>query len=823
MSRSEDSFEEYNLDNESLDSKSFEEKGDIEPMKVSDLTKKEPMKVSDLTKKLSEWNIYKAPLKDHSTIRNKRMKSPESDNIRSLMSRSGSVNSQRSVSFREPPSETFREPPSETFREPPSEIGFEDYIAEATRRALTSVKNQSLPRRSSIGALSDLTDEEDYGRESTLSDIRLSEYTLERILRSCENNFDFLHNISSHIDEYDFDAYISQLLIKKGGASRLPRHNEPARPLSLEDMDMDTDISNSDILSFSLNRNTDASRSILSPPNIKTPSPPGFDIHRPIALRVPPPSPPPSVPEDSIPSYIKDIPRRYNIDTGDNAVKTIEVPPINPETGIPRWDEWNNIPEPGTRPLTDDARERADNIANKISTSILKNIEDNLKNEEEKDKDIENESKRLVDANIMVHLHPDLTIKVSDIPDDISPTNYGNLRQIIFLMYSNHLIDSGTTKELAVKIASKYLVMSPDDFITKDKINEIQTALFARIYESVIGIGKVNQLYSFLEMYNIYIAYLKTYHFIKDKIIESTEKEEHIQKISNLNSEMEEKIKSINSHGNTQVSYEKIKHDIRELEKEVTNLQEYLANIDPEKKEKMKADYEDAEEALGTITIRISIFMKSISNPIGSNINPKMAELFLLNPISRILSSILIATKELSKIPPRSRDNFGTQKLFGIEVELLGLVMPPSIDHYYFQNHTAALLWLMNQLIISLYYTRTWMIVMMGYTTQAIGTYLMPYLLEILHILKQWKKVTQESLENWTQLIEYKENSSSIVNETIIEGWTNQIIGDFGDYVDEITHVRTTMIVTAAANIQNIGKFAPPKSKELLNTIIRSR
>ena len=47
MSRSEDSFEEYNLDNESLDSKSFEEKGDIEPMKVS-----------DLTKKLSEWNIY---------------------------------------------------------------------------------------------------------------------------------------------------------------------------------------------------------------------------------------------------------------------------------------------------------------------------------------------------------------------------------------------------------------------------------------------------------------------------------------------------------------------------------------------------------------------------------------------------------------------------------------------------------------------------------------------------------------------------------------------------------------------------------------------
>ena len=96
-------------------------------------------------------------------------------------------------------------------------------------------------------------------------------------------------------------------------------------------------------------------------------------------------------------------------------------------------------------------------------------------------------------------------------------------------------------------------------------------------------------------------------------------------------------------------------------------------------------------------------------------------------------------------------------------------------------------------------------------------------MLEILHILKQWKKVTQESLENWIQLIEYKENSTSIVNETIIEGWTNEIIGNFGDHVDEITHVRTTMIVTAAANIQNIGKFAPPKSKELLNTIIRSR
>ena len=796
MSRSEDSFEEYNLDNESLDSSSFEEKGYIEPMKVS-----------DLTKKLAEWLIYKVPLKDHSEIRKKRMKSPESDNIKNLMPknepRSESVNSQKSV----------------TFKDPPSDIGFEDYIAEATRRALASVKNQSLPRRSSLGALSDLTDEEDYGRVSTLSDIRLSEYTLERILRSCENKIDILHNISSHIDESDFDAYISQLLIKKGGASRLPRHNEPVRPLSLEDMD----ISNGDTSSSSLNRNTEASQSILSPPNIKTPSPPGFDIHRPIALRVPPPSPPPSVPEDSIPSYIKDIPRRYNIETGDNTVKTIEVPPINPETGIPIWDEWKDIPEPGTRPLTDDARERADNIAEKISTSILKNIEDDLKNEEEKDKDIENESKRLVNANIMVHLHPDLTIKVSDIPDDISPTNYENLRQIIFLMYSNHLIHSGITKELAVKISSKYLVMSPDDFITKDKMNEIQTALFARIYESVIGIGKVNQLYSFLEMYNIYIAYLKTYHFIKDKIIESTEKEEHIQKISNLNSEMEEKIKSINSHGNTHVSYEKIKHDIRELEKEVTNLQEYLTNIDPEKKENMKADYEDAEEALGTIAIRISIFMKSISNPIGSNINPKMAELFLLNPISRILSSILIATKELSKIPPRSRDNFDTQKLFGIEVELLGLVMPPSIDQYYFQNHTAALLWLMNHLVISLYYTKTWMIAMMGYTTQAVGTYLMSYLLEILHILKQWKKVTQESLDNWTQLIEYNENSSSIINETIIEGWTNQIIGHFGDYVDEITHVRTTMIVTAAANIQNIGRFAPPKSKEILNTIITSR
>lgn len=796
MSRSEDSFEEYNLDNES-----FEEKGYIEPMKVS-----------DLTKKLSQWNIYRVPLKDHSVMRTRRMKSPDSDNIQNLMPRSESVNSQKSVTFKDPPSDIG-------FEDPPSNIGFEDYIAEATRRALATVKHQSLPRRSSIGALSDLTDEEDYGRVSTLSDIRLSEYTLERILRSCENNFDFLHNISSHIDESDFDTYISQLLIKKGGASRLPRHNEPVRPLSLEDMD----ISNGDTSSSSLNRNTEASQSILSPPNIKTPSPPGFDIHRPIALRVPPPSPPPSVPEDSIPSYIKDIPRRYNIETGDNTVKTIEVPPINPETGIPIWDEWKNIPEPGTRPLTDDARERADNIAEKISTSILKNIEDDLKNEEEKDKDIENESKRLVNANIMVHLHPDLTIKVSDIPDDISPTNYENLRQIIFLMYSNHLIHSGITKELAVKISSKYLVMSPDDFITKDKMNEIQTALFARIYESVIGIGKVNQLYSFLEMYNIYIAYLKTYHFIKDKIIESTEKEEHIQKISNLNSEMEEKIKSINSHGNTHVSYEKIKHDIRELEKEVTNLQEYLTNIDPEKKENMKADYEDAEEALGTIAIRISIFMKSISNPIGSNINPKMAELFLLNPISRILSSILIATKELSKIPPRSRDNFDTQKLFGIEVELLGLVMPPSIDHYYFQNHTAALLWLMNQLVISLYYTKTWMIVMMGYTTQAIGTYLMSYLLEILHILKQWKKVTQESLDNWTQLIEYNENSSSIINETIIEGWTNQIIGHFGDYVDEITHVRTTMIVTAAANIQNIGRFAPPKSKEILNTIITSR
>ena len=95
--------------------------------------------------------------------------------------------------------------------------------------------------------------------------------------------------------------------------------------------------------------------------------------------------------------------------------------------------------------------------------------------------------------------------------------------------------------------------------------------------------------------------------------------------------------------------------------------------------------------------------------------------------------------------------------------------------------------------------------------------------LPIIYFLKQWKKVTQESLENWTQLIEYNENSSSIINETIIEGWTNQIIGHFGDYVDEITHVRTTMIVTAAANIQNIGKFAPPKSKEILNTIITSR
>ena len=803
MSRTEDGFEEYNLDNES-----FEEKVDIEPIKVS-----------DLTKKLSEWNIQKVPLKDHSILKTRKVKSLDLDNIRNLIPISESVNSPKSVSFRDPPSESFRDLPSESFRDPPSEIGFEDYIVEATRRALASVRNQSLPRKDSIGALSDLTDEGDYYRESTLSNIRLSEYTLERILRSCENNFNFLQNILSQIEESDFDTYVSQLFRKKGGMNHLPRHNEPVIRPMLEDIDM----SISDTSIPSINQ-----RSILSPPNIKTPSPPGIEVRRPIAIRVAasPSDQDQFVGEDSIRSFIEDTPRMPKMDRMDEGGELVEIPHINPEIDMNDWEKWVNKAEPGRRELTDDARERTDNIANIISTSILKNVEDDLKNEEEHAKLTENESKRLVAANTMVSLNPDLTIKISNIPNNISPTNYENLRQSICLMYANHLINRGNTKELAIKISSKYLDMSEDDFIAKDKTNEIQKALFARVYESLIGIGKLNQLYSFLEMYNIYIAYLKTYHFIKDKIIEASEKEEHIQKISNLNSEMEKKIKSADTMDNTHISYEKMKDDIRYLEKEVINLQEYLTKLGPEKKEKMKDDYEDAEEALGTIAIRITIFMKSIANPIRSNINPKVAELFLLNPMSKIFSSILIATKELSK----SFDNFYTSKLevgdvsiFGIDVYVLGLVLPPNISNYSFPNHNAALLWLMTQLIISLYYTKTWMIAMMGYTSEAIGIYLMSYMSEILNILKEWKKDTQSSLENWMRMIEYGEKGSSIENETIIHDWMNQMIGNFGDYVDEITHVRQNMIVTAAVNIQNLGKFAPPKSKELLNVIIQNQ
>jgi hypothetical protein len=115
------------------------------------------------------------------------------------------------------------------------------------------------------------------------------------------------------------------------------------------------------------------------------------------------------------------------------------------------------------------------------------------------------------------------------------------------------------------------------------------------------------------------------------------------------------------------------------------------------------------------------------------------------------------------------------------------------------------------------------MIAMMGYTSEAIGIYLMSYMSEILNILKEWKKDTQSSLENWMRMIEYGEKGSSIENETIIHDWMNQMIGNFGDYVDEITHVRQNMIVTAAVNIQNLGKFAPPKSKELLNVIIQNQ
>ena len=217
-----DSFEEKIPDQDT-----FAEIGDDSSSSSNRLTK--------LTRKPINLDkqIEKVPLKDHSLLP-KIKRNGNGNGTHSSYSRSNSRSKSRSPSqFRISPTSQFRGSPVGVGRLSPTmfeDTSHEDYV----KAALQAARHRSFSSISlaSFGAdMSDLTDEEG-GIESTLEDIRLSEYTLDRILRSCENTFDFLDNINLILTENDFDSLMSKFFTKIIGGSfrrtiRLPRHNDP--------------------------------------------------------------------------------------------------------------------------------------------------------------------------------------------------------------------------------------------------------------------------------------------------------------------------------------------------------------------------------------------------------------------------------------------------------------------------------------------------------------------------------------------------------------------------------------------------------------------
>ena len=744
-----DSFEEKIPDEDT-----FAEIGDDSSSSSNRLTK--------LTRKPVNFDkqIEKVPLKDHSLLpKIKRNGNGTHSSYSRSNSRSNSRSKSRSPSqFRGSPNQ-FRGSPNQ-FRGSPimfEDTSHEDYV----KAALQAARNRSFSNISlaSLGAdMSDITDEEG-GIESTLEDIRLSEYTLDRILRSCENGFDFLDHVNSILTENDFDSLMAKFFTKIiGGAFRrtirLPRHNDPQGRFRYATV----------VLSENLqpNLNIENEDESDSPPSIRNRSPNSINniqnIQRPLAMR----------------------PKTY---------------------------------EEHKEELRIEANQKVEDMANILTNTIISGIKDDLKDEEKNIEKDETEYRRQADVNKMVNLIPDLSINTSEIQDGISPINYTNLRQSMFLLYSNILISRGMIEVEAVEKASKYLEIPDNKLVSEENMTGEQKALFARIYETIIGFGKINQLYFLLETHNIYLACLKTYSFIKDSLTEELKIQEYTELINNINLKMETNLKSAR---NVQFSVDIHKDFVKQIELLLQNINKTHKNLKYEIDDKSG----DVDDSLTIIRWRIEIFLKSLSNPtLKQSINDNMMTLFLLKPPRRFLSPILIAAKEVQKIPKRSIEFFDTQKIFGIEIELLGLVLPPSINNYFFPNHAVSIFWVMAELMRTIYYTKTWTIAMMGSTVNAIGCYSQQSLIEILSILKEWSSVSQNSFDNWIDLVQTNNESEYI--RDIVNGWWLQIYRQFGDYVDEITNIQATMAVTAAANLQSLGRFSPLRAKELLVTITR--
>ena len=275
-----DSFEEKIPDEDT-----FAEIGDDSSSSSNRLTK--------LTRKPVNFDkqIEKVPLKDHSLLP-KIKRNGNGNGTHSSYSRSNSRSKSRSPSqFRISP--VGRLSPIQFIgssvgvgRLSPTmfeDTSHEDYV----KAALQAARHRSFSSISlaSLGAdMSDLTDEEG-GIESTLEDIRLSEYTLDRILRSCENTFDFLDNINLILTENDFDSLMSKFFTKIIGGSfrrtiRLPRHNDPPGRFRYATVFLPE-------LQSNLNVQDDDESD--SPPSIRNRSPDSIEnienIQKPIAIR----------------------------------------------------------------------------------------------------------------------------------------------------------------------------------------------------------------------------------------------------------------------------------------------------------------------------------------------------------------------------------------------------------------------------------------------------------------------------------------------------------------------------------------------------------
>ena len=254
-----------------------------------------------------------------------------------------------------------------------------------------------------------------------------------------------------------------------------------------------------------------------------------------------------------------------------------------------------------------EANQKAEDMANILTNTIISGIKDDLKDEEENIEKDELEYRRQVDVNRMVNLVPDLSINTSEIPEDISPRNYTNLRQNMFLLYSNILISRGMIESEAVEKASKYLEIPDNKIVSEENMNGEQKALFARIYETIIGFGKINQFYFLLETYNIYLASLKTYSFIKDQLTEQIKIQEYTELIDKLNIKMETHLKSTR---NTKFSLNVHQELVKDIEILLKNVNETQKNL----KYEIDDTSGDVEDSLTIIRWRIEIFLKSPIN-----------------------------------------------------------------------------------------------------------------------------------------------------------------------------------------------------------------